>query len=99
MENNYCGMYKTSASKFIPHDIHIKLHIELIFFLYKLNIRELIIYCSQSNKQKLGHRVFKFNNLARFQSCISLPLQCVASFRIQISAIVRIFIYLHYVTK
>ena len=62
MENNYCGMYKTSASKFIPHDIHIKLHIELIFFLYKLNIRELIIYCSQSNKQKLGHRVFKLHD-------------------------------------
>ena len=40
MENNYCGMYKTSASKFIPHDIHIKLDIELIFFLYKLDIRD-----------------------------------------------------------
>ena len=62
MENNYCGMDKTSASKFIPHDIHIKLHIELILCLYELNIRELIIYCSQFIIQK-----------ARFQSYISLP--------------------------
>ena len=47
MENNYCRMNKTSASNSVPHDIHIKLHVELIGCLYESNIRELIISCSQ----------------------------------------------------
>ena len=67
MENNYCGTDKTSASKFIPYDIHIKLHIQLIFCLNELDIRELIICFSQFTIQKVGHKV------ARFQSYISLP--------------------------